>query len=263
MEFICDSCSAPLTIPDDKISDERHVVVRCPVCREVLKVEILQAASHQAQRRREGRSEVLSPEAFRPGAGGEADTVEYFHEDAKLALVMESDARQLEILRRAVEDMGYTYVAADTTREAIEKIRFHHLMEAEARRIEMMRQAVVDLGYTYVTAENTQEAIGKLRFHQFDLIILSDRFDGIALADSPVLRFINQQTMSIRRHMFVVLLGDEFATMDHLAAFALSANLVVHRRDIDNLKPILRQAILSHQRFYRPFLQVLSEAGKT
>lgn len=262
MEFLCDSCSALLSISDDKISDQRHVVVRCPMCREVLKVEILQAASHQAQRGRQGRSEVLSPKAFQHDPG-QADTVEYFQEGAKLALVMENDARQLEILRRAVEDLGYTYVAAESTREAIEKIRFHHLMEAEADRIEMMRQAVVDLGYTYVTAENAQEAIGKMRFHHFDLIILSDRFDGVALDQSPVLQFINQQAMSIRRHMFVVVVGDAFSTMDHLAAFALSANLVVHRRDIDKLKPILRQAVLSHQRFYRPFLQALSEIGKT
>ncbi len=101
-----------------------------------------------------------------------------------------------------------------------------------------------------------------MRFHTFDLVILTDRFDGIELGQSPVLQYLNHLSMSIRRRMFVALVGDAFNTMDHMMAFAMSANLVINRRDLDKLAGILKNAVSDNEKFYKVFMDTLSELGK-
>ena len=119
------------------------------------------------------------------------------------------------------------------------------------------------MGYKYIVAENTGQAISKMRFHTFGLVVLSDQFDGIELEQSPILQYLNHLSMSIRRKMFVVLVGDSFNTMDHMMAFAMSVNLVVNRKDLDKFTGILKNAIADNEKFYKVFMDTLTEVGKS
>ncbi len=127
---------------------------------------------------------------------------------------------------------------------------------------EALRETVEGLGYRYVGARDTRDGISKMRFHRFDLLILADGFDGIELGQSPILQYLNHLSMSLRRRMFLLLIGDTFRTKDQMAAFAMSANLVVNRRDLDKLKPVLEQAISENERFYKVFMDTLAELGR-
>jgi len=168
-----------------------------------------------------------SPERSNAGTvqalGGDAAALEFYEEGVKLALVAENDPGQLEKLKEAIEDFGYQCVAV----------------------------------------ENTGQAISKMRFHTFELVIISDGFDGIELAQSPVLQYLNHLSMTIRRRMFVTLIGDSFNTMDHMTAYAMSANLVVGLRDVDKLTGILKNAIADNEKFYKVFMDTLVEVGKS
>lgn len=265
MKIKCENCSTLFELREEKLPDEQRLVARCPECREVLTFDA-------AESKHEAPETVITGKLQRHAgaAGGEGKqygyeevTLEDFEEDGHLALIMENDAQQVEALRQAVEELGYTYVSAASTREAIEKMRTQQMMERDGQQVEMLRQAVENLGYRYVTAENTREAIGKMRFHHFDLLILSDGFDDIELAESPILQYLNRQPMSIRRHIFLTLLGDSFKTMDQLMAFSLSADLVVNRHDLGKLATSLKQAVFAKQKFYKVFLDTLVEAGKS
>lgn len=144
-----------------------------------------------------------------------------------------------------------------------EGVRLALIAESEPDLIEKIKESIEDLGYRYVPVESTSEAISKMRFHTFNLVVLSDRFDGIELEQSPVLQYLNHLSMSIRRNMFVVLIGDSFHTMDHMTAFAMSANLVVSSRDLDKLTGILKNAITDNEKFYKVFMDTLVEVGKS
>lgn len=154
--------------------------------------------------------------------GGDAAALEFYEEGIRLALVAESDPGQLEKLKETIEDIGLKYI----------------------------------------TAENTGQAISKMRFHTFNLVVISDQFDGIELAQSPILQYLNHLSMSIRRKMFIALVGDSFNTMDHMMAFTMSANLVVNRRDLDKFTGILKNAISDNEKFYKVFMDTLTELGK-
>jgi predicted Zn finger-like uncharacterized protein len=155
--------------------------------------------------------------------GSDEDALEFYDDGAKLALVAENNPDLLEKLKESVEDAGYKVVSV----------------------------------------ENTGEAISKMRFHTFHLVIISDDFDGIELAQSPVLQYLNHLSMTIRRRMFVALIGDSFNTMDHMTAFAMSANLVVGRRDADKMTGILKNAIADNEKFYKIFMDMLVQVGRS
>jgi len=216
VEIKCDSCNTKLNVSDEKIPPDQQVTITCPKCKG--KLTLGPRASKPRQSTPE-RSKTNTVKAF----GGNAAALEFYEEGVKLALVAENDPGQLEKLKEAIGDVGYKYVAA----------------------------------------ENTGQAISKMRFHSFELVIISDGFDGIELAQSPVLQYLNHLSMTLRRRMFVTLIGESFNTMDHMMAYAMSANLVVGRQDIDKLTGILKNAIADNEKFYKVFMDTLGQVGKS
>jgi len=216
MEIKCDSCNTKLNVPDEKIPPDQQVTITCPKCKG--KLTLGPKASKPVQSTH-GGSKAGKGQALR----GNAAALEFYEEGVKLALVAENDPGQLEKLKEAIEDVGYKYVAA----------------------------------------ENTGQAISKMRFHTFKLVVISDGFDGIELAQSPVLQYLNHLSMTIRRQMFVALIGDSFNTMDHMMAYAMSANLVVGRRDIDKLTGVLKNAIADNEKIYKGLMDTLGQVGKS
>jgi predicted Zn finger-like uncharacterized protein len=125
-----------------------------------------------------------------------------------------------------------------------------------------LKAAGEELGYTCVETSNTRDAIGKMRFHHFDLLILSEGFDGQSLNNSPILNYLNHVPMSVRRRMFVALVSEQFKTMDNMMAFAMSANTVISGKDLDKMAVILKKAITENEKFYKVFMDALIETGK-
>jgi hypothetical protein len=154
----------------------------------------------------------------------EQDTspLEFFEEGTRLALVLNGDEGQVNTISSVLEEVSYKPIVIPSTREAISKLRLHH----------------------------------------FDLIILSDGFDGQGLEVSPVTHYLNHLSMSVRRKIFLILLSEKFKTIDNLMAFTLSANLVINPVDLSKLGLILKKAIRDHEKFYKVFVDTLKEVGK-
>ena len=238
MECTCGHCNAKLNIPDEKIPKYKRVKIRCPKCNGKITLDKGKAEAERAVLDdpaglyRTGEFELKVLET-RPASAekedsygyddySEDDSLDFFEEETKLALVMESNDAHAEKIRIAVEE----------------------------------------LGYQYISAPNTRDALGKLRFHHFDLVVLSDGFDGQTLEGSPTINYLNHLSMGIRRKIFLGLLSDRFKTMDHMMSFAMSANLVANKKDLDRLPVILKKAISDNEKFYKVFMDSISEMGK-
>jgi len=223
MEIICDGCDSKLNVPDEKIPKGQKVTITCPKCKQKLTLGSSASGSVGPESAAE-ENMALDKGTTGPvrTVGGDTGALEFYEEGLKLALVAENDPDQQEKLKEAIEDIGFKSIAA----------------------------------------ENTGQAISKMRFHTFGLVVLSDQFDGIDLEQSPILQYLNHLSMSIRRKMFVVLVGDSFNTMDHMTAFTMSVNLVVNRKDLDKFTGILKNGIADNEKFYKVFMDTLSELGK-
>lgn len=226
METICEHCKAKLNIPDEKIPKNKAVRIACPKCKKKMTVDGSKAHNET------GRfhlsfiepSQAVGSTDDRYGYGdySEDEALGFYEEGTKLGLVMENISEHTD----------------------------------------QIRMAIGQLGYKAISAPNIRDAIGRMRFHHFDLVILSDGFDGQSFERNPVLSHLNNISMAIRRRMFVVLMGEGFKTMDDMMAFALSANLVVNTKELDKLLAILKRALSDFEKFYKVFMDTLVETGK-
>ncbi|RLB44368.1 MAG: hypothetical protein DRH12_00300 [Deltaproteobacteria bacterium] len=163
-----------------------------------------------------------------------------------------------------LDGAGYEYrdveEALQLTYEKGEKLCL--MMGSDQVNTQEVKEAVESVGYRFIEAEDTRTALSKMRFHHFDMAILCDNFDGVDLSQSPIVNYMNHLPMSVRRRIFLVLVGEQFRSMDQMMAFAMSANLVVNIKDMDKMAPILKRALADHELFYSVFMETLKEIGK-
>jgi predicted Zn finger-like uncharacterized protein len=120
-----------------------------------------------------------------------------------------------------------------------------------------VRPALEQMNYHVVEPPSARNALKYMRFHVYDLIIVGETFEATGAESNPVLQYLENLPMYIRRNMFIVLLSDKFRTMDTMIAFNRSVNLVVNFQDAHDMENILQAALLAHEEFYQVFKDVL------
>ena len=132
----------------------------------------------------------------------------------------------------------------------------------DVSRQNVIKAAVEQLGFTMFAARNAEEAIERLRRDTFEVAVVDEQFQGGNALDNEVLQTLVAMPMSIRRYMFVALLGRTYKTFDNMLAFSRSVNVVVNLNDLPHLPAILRKGITENNEFYRVFREMLAEVGK-
>jgi CheY-like chemotaxis protein len=166
---------------------------------------------------------------------------------------------------RPSKENGYSYgdYSEDEALGAYEEgNKLALVLDPDAESSEKTISEIEQMGYQCVSATSTRDAVGKMRFHLFDLVILSDGFDGQDLDKSPILNYLNNISMMDRRKIFVALMGEGFKSMDNLMAYSMSANAVINPKDMDKLSAMLKGAVSDHDRFYKVFMETLVEVGR-
>ncbi|MDD5722523.1 MAG: hypothetical protein PHY29_02150 [Syntrophales bacterium] len=163
-----------------------------------------------------------SSDAIKPGPYDASDKpFDFVEEGGKTALVCESDRTARENLGSILEKMGY-----------------------------------------YVTKSATPpDALKNMRFHLYDLIMVGNSFDEKGSNDGGVLDYIRRLPMGARRNIFVVLLSATIRTMDNMAAFGKSVNLIINLENIGDAEVIVRRGIADNEAFYETFREALKRAG--
>jgi CheY-like chemotaxis protein len=122
--------------------------------------------------------------------------------------------------------------------------------------------ALEQLGYAAEVAAGAADAIDRMRKTTYPVVVVDETYEGAAPPDNPVLRALGSMAMSVRRYMFVALVGADVKTLDNATAFSRSVNAMVNVNDLGQLVTVLRRAIADNDQFYRVFREVLQAAGK-
>ncbi len=118
---------------------------------------------------------------------------------------------------------------------------------------EMQRLAVEQLdqlGYKIHTGLFLDDSILKLRAHPYDVVVVTEHFNGLDLGNHAILHEAAHAPAAQRRKQTFVLIGAGFSTNDELQAFAMSVDLVIGLGDLQNLKPVVRRAAQRQTDFY-------------
>lgn len=222
MEIVCSNCQARLKIPDEKVPETGRVTAHCPKCKSKISFEKPGPGPEPPPVQEPTDLSSAIPEEDSEYGDDNPLSLDFYEMGAKLALLMVSEAEAESGIREAAE-------------------RVHHKT---------------------ALAKDPGDGINKMRFHHFDLVVLSEHFEGIPWVQSPVLHYMNRLPMHSRRRIFLVLLGSEFTTMDRMTAFAQSADLVVNSGDMDEFSGVLEVSLWNHHKFYGAFMETLNKLGK-
>ncbi len=122
--------------------------------------------------------------------------------------------------------------------------------------------ALTELGYAPEVPTSAENALDRMRKQNYEVVVVDQAYEGATPLDNLVLKGLASMSMTVRRYMFVALVGANLPTLDNATAFARSVNAVFSYDDLDQLAPILQRAIADNDTFYRVFREVLKAAGK-
>jgi hypothetical protein len=127
---------------------------------------------------------------------------------------------------------------------------------AEMQRIAI--EQLAELGYKIHTGMFLDDSILKLRAHAYDVILVSEHFNGSSLETHPILTEAVKLPPVQRRRQLLVVVGPCLNTNDEFQAFAVSADVVVSQADVINLRPVIRRAVNRAAEFYAPLNEALA-----
>jgi len=164
-------------------------------------------------------------------------------------------------LVNAVASEGYD--AADRPFDFVEEGGATALVcESDQALQEKISNGLGELGYRITAPATAKDALKAMRFHLFDVVVLNELFDAADPQANGVLRYLEGMAMTTRRRFFVALLSARFRTMDNMAAFNQSVNIVINLKNIDEAGKIIKQGVADNKAFYHVFQETLQKMGK-
>lgn len=113
------------------------------------------------------------------------------------------------------------------------------------------------LEYHVSEAADNREALRSLRYKVYDLVVVDEYFGTKDPERNGVLIYLERLHMDVRRNMFVTLISDRFRTMDYMMAFCKSVNLIINKKNIEDVEKILSRNISDYEMFYRIYKETL------
>jgi CheY-like chemotaxis protein len=218
MEVLCEHCQHQLNIPDGKIPPGKSARVTCPKCKEKITVNAPAEASPAAEFDEDVFEDFFS--FSEDDDEGEADgqkPFDFVEEEGKTALLCESDPEVVSKVNEVLEVLEYHVTVPKSSREALKK----------------------------------------MRYHSYNIVIVNEIFDTQDPDINGVLIYLERLNMEERRNIFITLLSSRFRTMDQMAAFQKSVNIVVNLNNIQDFDKILRRSLADNDLFYRVYRECL------
>jgi hypothetical protein len=119
-----------------------------------------------------------------------------------------------------------------------------------------------EIGYRITVPATAKEALNIMRLHIFDVVVVNELFDTEDRKANVVLSYLESMAMSTRRRFFVALISAKYRTLDEMAAFNLSVNIVINIQSLDKTAMIIKRGVADNRAFYHVFQETLQKMGK-
>jgi len=204
MDIICEHCHTKLSIADNKIPMGKKASFLCPKCRQKVYIIPTDKNSESLNTKFDPDTNVLDMASESTSTGESVDydaadkPFDFLDEDARTALICMQDGESKKMLENAFGKMKYHIISVN-----------------------------------HVTT-----ALTRMKYHLFDSIVLNDNFDLNNRGTATVLNYMQTLNMGVRRRIFAVLVSGKYHTADNMAAFHESVNLIINKKDLNNMEKI-------------------------
>ncbi len=159
------------------------------------------------------------------------------------------------------EDFGFEEDGYDNSEKPFDFIEEEGKIALVCESDTVIHQSLVSalelLEYHVTEAVDNREALRNLRYKVYDLVVVDEYFGTKDPERNGVLIYLERQHMDVRRNMFVTLISDRFRTMDYMMAFCKSVNLIINKKNIEDVEKILARNISDYEMFYRIYKETL------
>jgi predicted HAD superfamily phosphohydrolase YqeG len=125
------------------------------------------------------------------------------------------------------------------------------------------KKVLQELGYKVHTVVAHEEFNTRFSQITYQVVIMDELFAANKPEENLSLRAMQQMPMSQRRHVTLVLLGDNFQTLDSLQAFQQSVHVVINGAEIIMLKPLIEKAVADNDLFLHTFREVQNRVARS
>jgi hypothetical protein len=242
MKVTCQSCQKTLNVPDEKLPPGRTLKFACPSCKGMITVT---REPDQSGLEMPGMGTAV-PDTT-PSAMKMDET-----QNVPLPSAPMKEGEALASLAEAMEDELEALVEEGSRRALV----------ADLENTDRITPSLKKMQFIVTAVRTPDDGLKKLQFNFYDVVVVNERFSGADPTDNAIMKAVEPMVMDIRRKMFVVMVGKNFKTLDRMAAFTRSADIVVNELDFANFELILKKAMRDNDVFYRPFRKALADAGK-
>lgn len=231
MQVTCGECQRSLNIPDAKVPKDRAFNVTCPGCKNKIKVE-----------------DHLQPAVI---------------EDPPMTTDEGVDS---SLLGDSAVDTSLMYSDDEFDDDDEENIIYDENDQVaiilDPKNYDTWSSVLTGMEYKLQPVKSPEHTIHKLKFNEYDVLIFNQDFGDYELDENPLYQHILNMPMSSRRKIFIALLGEKLTTGDHMSAFALSVNLVINPKDIEQSEMLLKKFIKENDNFYKIYKDTMQSVGK-
>lgn len=160
-------------------------------------------------------------------------------------------------------DLSWLKESAVDQDDRIEDIPMALVLYPKNEQQEIVKDALEQVGYQVMIVNDIEQARERMRFVSFACVAQHSQFECPKLEDSTFYHYMRDMSMQRRRYLFYILIGPEFSSLYNLQALAHSANLVINEKDLYHLGVALRKAIPLYEEVFGAFMEELTSAGKT
>ncbi|MFH1886198.1 MAG: zinc-ribbon domain-containing protein [Pseudomonadota bacterium] len=228
MDIKCNKCKSPFKIADSKLPENQIITILCPKCKGKIQVDT---------RKKTGGAEAQGPAGDRTPPNGTS------------GLIAELDGDEYD-----ASDKPFDYVE--------EGARTVLVCEQDPGIKASLEKAVASLEFHSTVPVSARDALKKMRFHSFDLVVLNEIFDTDNPGNNHVLKYLSRMSMDTRRNIFVVLISGTYRTMDEIAAFNRSVNIIIHKDHVGEAEKIIRKGLSEYRFFYRVYRDSMVRTGR-
>ena len=229
MNVVCEKCQSKFQIPNHKVPKGQAFSVICPKCSNKVTVDLRSDISLSAK------------ENAVPSAKSKAIP--------NKTIIEEVDSSAYDASEKPF----------DFVEEGVETAL---LCEPDPTIRSKIITALYNMGYHTTAPQTYKDTLKQMRFHVFDMVVLNERFGTRDPDMNSVLKYLDRLNMSIRRNIFLALITNRFRTMDNMAAFNKSVNLIINLKNINEIEKILRRGLADNKAFYRVFKESLVKTGR-